>query len=100
MQRLSLVAPQKGKTMDALQNVMMHYKLTEWEDEHDEALKIFTAAKAKLAALEAVAEAAQRVRKHLPDSVIDDGQRYYQALLSGGEAFDLCHALDALKGAE
>jgi len=54
----------------------------------------------ELAALEAVAEAAQRVRKHLPDSVIDDGQRYYQALLSGGEAFDLCHALDALKGAE
>ena len=50
--------------------------------------------------LEAVAEAAQRIRKHLPDSVIDDGKRYYQALLSGGEAFDLCHALDALKGAE
>jgi len=54
----------------------------------------------ELAALEAVAEAAQRVRKHLPDSVIGDGQRYYQALLSGGEAFDLCRALDALKGAE
>ena len=45
--------------MNALQKVMKHYELTEWEDERDDALAIFTAAKEKLAALEAVAEAAR-----------------------------------------
>ena len=47
--------------MSALQEVMKHYELTEWEDEHDEALATFTAAKAELAALEAVAEAARLI---------------------------------------
>jgi len=60
--------------MNALQKVMKHYELTEWEDERDDALAIFTAAKEKLAALEAVAEIARIALVEL-QAIHDDWNR-------------------------